>query len=507
MAEAVALHLVVAHLDHELRPDRAPPRARPCPSGSAPRSAAPTPRRASGSTRAATSSRVSRRDGARADVVEPAVVAVEAEQQRRDRLAVALPADADDDAVGRLVLLHLDHRRRASRAGTATPSRFATTPSSPSASKRSSQPARLVERRASPARAGSRSRRASSSRAPLLERPLPHRLAVPEQHVEDDVLGRDLRRQPADARLGRMQPHLHRVEVERAVARRSRSRRRAPSAAAAARRAAAAPGSSAAAAARCATRARARRRRSRARRGSRPTSARTASRRPPAARGRARPPSAGTGCVGHAGIGPKPTVKLVADEARRGHRRRRGHAARARRALDVARRARRRERDRLDPAFDTDGLPGADRRRGEGLRPDARSSRRRRRASSSATCCSASRAGREALADAGLERLRPDARRDHLRLGDRRRPRDPRAGRHPARARARPRLAELPAERARRLGVRAARDLARDQGPELRGRLGLRDRLARGRRGGRDDQARRRRRGARRRHRGVHRSR
>ena len=45
------------------------------------------------------------------------------------------------------------------------------------------------------------------------------------------------------------------------------------------------------------------------------------------------------------------------------------------------------------------------------------------------------------------------------------------------------------------------------KGPELRRRLGLRDGLARGRRGGRDDQARRRRRGARRRHRVVHRAR
>ncbi len=74
-------------------------------------------------------------------------------------------------------------------------------------------------------------------------------------------------------------------------------------------------------------------------------------------------------------------------------------------------------------------------------------------------------------------------------------------------ARAGPGLAELPAERARRLGVGAARDLARDQRAELRRRLGLRDRLARDRRGRRDDQARRGRRGARRRHRVVHRAR
>ena len=62
-----------------------------------------------------------------------------------------------------------------------------------------------------------------------------------------------------------------------------------------------------------------------------------------------------------------------------------------------------------------------------------------------------------------------------------------------ARARPEPRLAVLPAERPRRLGQRPARDLARDQGPELRGRVRLRNRLARRGRGRRADQARRRR--------------
>ena len=56
-------------------------------------------------------------------------------------------------------------------------------------------------------------------RAPLLERPLVHRLAVPEQQVEGDEDRRDLGGEPADAALGRVQPHLHRVEVEHAVAR------------------------------------------------------------------------------------------------------------------------------------------------------------------------------------------------------------------------------------------------------------------------------------------------
>src|SRR5581483_1748448 len=75
---------------------------------------------------------------------------------------------------------------------------------------------------------------------------------------------------------------------------RSRSRRRAPNGAGASRRAGAAPGSSGGAAARCGSRAQAHRRRSRARRGSRPTSARTASRRRAGAPARARPPWAET---------------------------------------------------------------------------------------------------------------------------------------------------------------------------------------------------------------------
>ncbi len=49
------------------------------------------------------------RNGARADVVEPAVVAVEAEEQRRDLGLVALPPDSEDGAVGGSVLFDLDY--------------------------------------------------------------------------------------------------------------------------------------------------------------------------------------------------------------------------------------------------------------------------------------------------------------------------------------------------------------------------------------------------------------
>ena len=48
-----------------------------------------------------------RRDGRRSDVVDLAVVAVEAEEEGGDPVGARLPADADDDAVGRLLGLHL----------------------------------------------------------------------------------------------------------------------------------------------------------------------------------------------------------------------------------------------------------------------------------------------------------------------------------------------------------------------------------------------------------------
>ena len=54
--------------------------------------------------------------------------------------------------------------------------------------------------------------------APLLDRALVHGLALPEQQVEGDEGGRDLGRELADAALGRVEAHLHRVEVERAAA-------------------------------------------------------------------------------------------------------------------------------------------------------------------------------------------------------------------------------------------------------------------------------------------------
>ena len=113
-------------------------------------------------------------------------------------------------------------------------------------------------------------------------------------------------------------------------------------------------------------------------------------------------------------------------------------------------------------------------------------------------------AAQEALARRGDQRRGPGSRRRRRRLGDRRPAGDRRADGRPARARARPCVAVLHPERARRLRERPDRDLARAPRPELRAGVRVRDGLARGRGGRRDDPARRCRRGARRRHRVVH---
>ena len=84
----------------------------------------------------------------------------------------------------------------------------------------------------------------------------------------------------------------------------------------------------------------------------------------------------------------------------------------------------------------------------------------------------------------GARGHRPEPRRDRRRLGDRRDREDRRAARGHARARRRPGLAVLHPLRARRHRERPDRDPARAQGAELRARLGVRERLDVGRRGG-----------------------
>ena len=85
-------------------------------------------------------------------------------------------------------------------------------------------------------------------------------------------------------------------------------------------------------------------------------------------------------------------ARLTSRDAAGGRdRARRRDADRRRRAVRRgAPRCRRRERHRLHPLLRRERVPGADRRGGEGLRPDARSPRRRTRGGSTATSCSRS---------------------------------------------------------------------------------------------------------------------
>ena len=217
MPEAVLLELVVAHLDHELGPER----------GLLELAGAPAARLGE----AAFARLVHewehlcgdlvvslRADRGGAHVVEVPVVGVEPEQQRRDRVAAALlPADARDDAVRRLVRLHLHDA--VARAGEV----------------RQSQPLRdhAVEagglERAQPFAAllgvvrdgGEREARCDSLelRPPLLDRPLVYERPVPEQEIEGDEGRGDLTGQLPHPALRRMEPHLHGVEVELPAAR------------------------------------------------------------------------------------------------------------------------------------------------------------------------------------------------------------------------------------------------------------------------------------------------
>ena len=90
------------------------------------------------------------------------------------------------------------------------------TPSRPIASNRSSQPERLraVARRGRELEA---LRAALEPCSALGERLVPRLDALPDENVERDEPRRDLRRELVHAALGRMEPRLHRVEVEDAV--------------------------------------------------------------------------------------------------------------------------------------------------------------------------------------------------------------------------------------------------------------------------------------------------
>src|SRR6266508_6338753 len=213
VAEAVALHLVVADFDDELRPHRRLLEL----------AAAPAVRLREAALGGALHERLqplqdlvvpAGGDGAGADVIQRSLLVVEPEQQRGERRRLRLPAHADDDAVSRLVGLDLDDAL-AGAGEIRQPEALADDAVEPCGIE-------LFEPGAGFARV-SCGRRDGEGQflqhgAPLLERGLVHRLVAPEEDVEGDELRRDLRRQLADAALGWVEAHLHRVEVEPAAA-------------------------------------------------------------------------------------------------------------------------------------------------------------------------------------------------------------------------------------------------------------------------------------------------
>ena len=249
MAEAAALHLVVAHLGDELRRTAAP-RARPLPSGSAPRSGGRSSPRAAARLRGdlvvvRAPQRPSRRSRAR-------------RRRRRGRAAASrasrgccfqrTPTTTQSAVFSSLTLTTASRapgsrraraawrprrRARAPRSGRATRSR----PGSVVAGESQKPVPRLAARR-------------GAARAAAVDRLRPPRGARRRRRRSPGsrrtACGRGSRRDAAASASRRSRARRRG---------RSRSRRRAPSAAAADRRAAAAPGSSGAAVARCATRA------------------------------------------------------------------------------------------------------------------------------------------------------------------------------------------------------------------------------------------------------------
>src|SRR5437763_2020472 len=155
-------------------------------------------------------------DSRRADVAELAVVVVEPEEARRDpALGLRLPAHADDHAVRGPVRLHLDD----ALAG-AGEIRQPVPLGDHAVEAGRLEPVQPLLRSVS----GARDRRELEALAatlelspPFLERPAPHLVAVPEQEIEGDELRRDLAGEAPDTALRRVEPHLHRVEVEHAV--------------------------------------------------------------------------------------------------------------------------------------------------------------------------------------------------------------------------------------------------------------------------------------------------
>ncbi len=152
--------------------------------------------------------RTSRRTGAR-----PSRTArVGASRARR----LLLPADADDDAVRGL--LRLDLHDAVARAGEI---RQVAAFGDDSVEADRLEPLEPIDRLGLIARGGRELEAPCDSpelRPALRERLFPDLLALPDEDIEGDEARRDLRRQLSHAALGRMQPHLHGVEVEHALA-------------------------------------------------------------------------------------------------------------------------------------------------------------------------------------------------------------------------------------------------------------------------------------------------
>ena len=231
MAEAVALQVIVLHLAHALDAHRFPREvlagapaalaaghARRVLAGARPVAPRMRPQRVLAQRfqlgREA-APHVGGEGGRDADVVQRAVGVEEPEQQRADERALALlvPAEAGDDAVGGAHVLHLDHGALAGLIGAA--GRLGDDAVEAGAL----EAVEPVERHGAVA-AARRQVDVGGGREQLLQQPAAFELrqgaavGVVGEQIERDERGGDLGGELLDPRRRRMQAHLQRVEVE-----------------------------------------------------------------------------------------------------------------------------------------------------------------------------------------------------------------------------------------------------------------------------------------------------
>src|SRR6185312_8543977 len=219
--EAILFELVVAHLADELRLDRVPVELlAACPAALAAGHPVAADRSPSAQLRKLFFELAPHRcgeTGAVPDEVEPALLVIEPEQQRGDPpLGLLAPAEADDHAVRGPIRLHLDDAvARAWQVGNVEPFRdHAVEPGR----LESLQPVMCLLRVPRLRREPELLPDPLELGAPLLQRQLVNGLTLPAQEVEGDELRRDLSRELADPAFGGVEPQLHGVEVEDAVA-------------------------------------------------------------------------------------------------------------------------------------------------------------------------------------------------------------------------------------------------------------------------------------------------